>query len=148
MRWQSIVVLMALASSCCAGIVAAQTEGNPIKGKRLFQDRCAECHAISMDGSAQGPNLSSVIGRRSAAVVGFNYTKGLRKAKLTWNEATLNKYLADPGALVPGTAMQLRVTDAEERKDLIAFLRTRVGPAIQPAHTNNPTPPSTFDSNR
>jgi len=137
---QAIVIF--LLSICATGAAYGQAApGNPLKGKSLFQERCSVCHAISMDGSAQGPNLSGVVGRPSAAVQGFSYTRELRDAKLIWNEATLDKYLANPGGLVPGTMMAVAVPDADERRSLIAFLRTVQGPAIQPARTNAATTP-------
>jgi len=64
-----------------------------------------------------------VVGRPVASVDGFPYSKALSSQKFVWDEATLDKWLADPPVLVPGTAMGIRVRSAEDRADIIAYLR-------------------------
>src|SRR5262245_8043380 len=133
-------LIVALAVASLTPSVLAQ---DVAKGRELFQDRCAVCHAISMDGAAQGPNLSSVVGRAAGAVPNFSYTKELRDSKLVWNTSNLDKYLENPSALVPGTQMPIMVPSASERQNLIAFLGTVRGAAIQPAITNARVMPPT-----
>ena len=98
-----------------------------MRGMRAFQ-RCYACHSISPNESAdlQGPTLYQVVGRRAAAVTGFDYSEAM-KAKaasgLVWDAETLDRYIADPEEVVPGTRMRVPpLRDAQERADIIAYL--------------------------
>jgi glucose/arabinose dehydrogenase/cytochrome c2 len=97
----------------------ASYEPNP--GEALFLRRCALCHPTD-EHSAQGPGLGGVLGRKAAAARGFGYSRALRDSGLTWDRATLDRFLASPSQVVPGTAMPLAVPDAAERRDLLDFL--------------------------
>jgi cytochrome c len=66
----------------------------PPSGKEVFERRCTGCH--SLDHDKEGPRLRGVYGRRSAAAPAFDYSESLRKARLQWDEATLDKWLAVP----------------------------------------------------
>jgi len=68
-----------------------------------------------------------VVGRPVASVDGFRYSKALAAQSFIWDEATLDKWLENPPALVPGTAMGIRVRSAEDRADIIAYLRQEAG---------------------
>ena len=92
------------------------------RGERIFAQRCAVCHATT-DRAAQGPGLGGVVGRRAAATP-FGYTRALRDAGLTWDAATLDRFLAAPGALVPGTSMPLALPDDTERRAVVDYLTT------------------------
>ena len=69
-----------------------------------------------------------VYGRKAASVPDFGYSGGLRKADIRWTDATLDRWLTDPGAMVPDTDMEFQVSDAEERKALIAYLKSLGNP--------------------
>jgi cytochrome c len=72
-----------------------------------------------------GPTLFGVIGRRPGSVPGFNYTTDHKKLDVTWDAATLDKYLANPRAMVPDTSMiYAGLKNDAERADLIAYLET------------------------
>ncbi|MEX2648247.1 MAG: cytochrome c family protein [Alphaproteobacteria bacterium] len=93
-------------------------------GRTLFKRHCAVCHVIRDDGrSSFGPNLAGVMGRTSGTVEGYPYSDALRASGLVWSEATLEPWIADPSALVPGTAMKFRgLADRDERTALLAYL--------------------------
>ena len=97
------------------------TEGDALRGKDVFEKRCTGCHAMEQD--REGPRLRGVFGRNSGSVPGFDYSPALQNAHIVWNEATLEKWLADPDALVPGNAMDFHVAKPQERRDLIRFLK-------------------------
>jgi cytochrome c len=99
----------------------ALTEGDAMRGKEIFEKRCTGCHAMEQD--REGPRLRGVFGRTSGAVAGFDYSPALAKAHIVWNETTLEQWLADPDALVPGNNMEFHVAKPQERQDLIRFLR-------------------------
>jgi glucose/arabinose dehydrogenase/mono/diheme cytochrome c family protein len=113
---------------------AASSE-NIAHGKAVFQPMCAVCHTTAPGGvSAQGPNLAGVLGRRAASLPRFGYTKALSESKLTWDEATLDRFLANPTGTVPGTNMVVGVPNPQDRRDIIAFLSTlEAGPDTAPA---------------
>jgi len=95
--------------------------GDPVRGQEVFEKRCAGCHSMTKD--REGPRLAGVHGRTSGAVPGFPYSVELKKAAIVWDDASLERWLADPDAMVPGNNMDFRVVKPQERKDLIAFLR-------------------------
>jgi cytochrome c len=90
-------------------------------GKDVFEARCAGCHALDRD--KEGPRLAGVYGRAAASVPSFQYSDALAKSKITWNEETLDKWLTDPEELVPDNDMAFRVTNSEERRNIIEFLK-------------------------
>jgi cytochrome c len=114
------VVLM-LAACHSSGESTSAAAANP--GELLFQQRCALCHSTGTR-NGQGPGLAGVVGRPAASAPGFQYTKALRESGLTWDEATLDKFLASPFTLVRGTMMSVATPDAGERKQLIDYLAT------------------------
>jgi len=86
--------------------------------------QCADCHSPG-DNDGVGPGLKGLVGRRAGTVAGFKYSDALAKSGLVWDEATLDRFLLNPKAAVPGTSMDFPgVTDAKERADLIAYLKT------------------------
>lgn len=91
-------------------------------GKELFT-ACAACHTERPD--ASGPSLKGVVGRKSAALEDFHYSNAMKRADLTWDEATLREYLRDPQAKVKGTRMPFsgfpNPTDVD---DVVAYLVT------------------------
>jgi cytochrome c len=95
--------------------------GDAARGKAVFEKRCTGCHAMEAD--REGPRLAGVFGRKAGGVPGFTYSAGLKSSGLTWTEATLDKWLSDPDMAVPDNNMSFSVPKAEERRDLIAYLK-------------------------
>ena len=95
--------------------------GDAARGKAVFEKRCTGCHATEVD--REGPRLGGVFGRKAGSVPGFVYSAGLKNSGLTWTDATLEKWLSDPDLMVPDNNMSFSVPKAEERRDLIAFLK-------------------------
>jgi cytochrome c len=91
-------------------------------GRELFARRCSGCHGL--DSNKEGPRLRGVYGRKAASVSGFGYSEALQKADIRWDDATLDRWLEDPGAMAPETDMAFRVYDGEERKALVAYLKS------------------------
>ncbi|MGH3804024.1 MAG: c-type cytochrome, partial [Pseudonocardiaceae bacterium] len=94
-------------------------------GKTFFRGQCALCHSAEPgdNGGAQGPNLHGVFGREAASDSQFGYTAALKKAHLTWDGATLGRFLTAPTTVVPGSAMVIPVPKAEDRENLIAYFQ-------------------------
>jgi cytochrome c len=91
------------------------------RGRALYEQRCAACHSI--DANRIGPKHRGVVGRRSGSVPNFAYTTAFRRLNVTWSEANLDRWLANPIAMAPGTAMGFRVSSAQDRTDIIAYLQ-------------------------
>jgi len=101
----------------------AQAASGNLHGRLLFL-RCASCHDISDTASAKlGPNLKGVYGRPSGSLPGYTYSPAMKQAHLVWNEATLDRWLTRPNALVPGTAMAFAgLPSAPDRRAIIMYL--------------------------
>lgn len=91
-------------------------------GRDLFVRRCSGCHAVELN--KEGPALRGVYGRKPGSATGFAYSDSLKKVDAHWDDATLDRWLADPEALAPETDMAFRVADAADRKAIIAYLKT------------------------
>lgn len=98
---------------------------DPAKGKVLFEKRCTGCHNLDRD--LEGPRLRGVYGRKAGSVAGYKYSDALHHAEVTWDEATLDKWLTDPDALIPDNDMEFHVAKADERAGIIAYLRQSSG---------------------
>lgn len=111
---------------------SSSADGNAAKGRRTFAAQCASCHATTAENRLTGPALLGVIGRTAGTLDGYAFSEAMKKSALTWDTATLDKYLAAPTQLVPGSTMTVAVTAPAARADLIAFLNT-LKPAPAPA---------------
>jgi cytochrome c len=100
----------------------APAPGDAAHGAEVYQD-CMICH--SLDKNEIGPRHRDVFGRQAGTVPDYNYSAALKASNLVWNETTLDQWLTDPQALVPGTKMTFSVDDAQDRADVIAFLREK-----------------------
>lgn len=106
--------------------------GNVENGQRLF-NQCRACHTVNEGGrNGVGPNLYRVVGRPAGTIAGFNYSPNLREkasAGLTWDEATLRNYLANPKELLPQGRMAFPGFGANQQNisDVIAYLRQQGG---------------------
>lgn len=87
--------------------------------------QCAVCHKTKPGETGIGPTLANVFGSKAGHVNGFKYSEAMLESGLTWNQGTLDRFLADPKAVVPGTTMTFGgVKDAAKRAEIIAYLKT------------------------
>src|SRR5688500_7813142 len=88
-------------------------------------NQCAACHSTERGEHGIGPSLAGVFGRRAGTVPGFEFSQAMKESGLTWNQAGLDRYLADPRGVVPGTTMAYNgVKDAAQRQAVINYLKT------------------------
>lgn len=115
------VALMLLAGST----VASYAAGDAKAGAEVFK-RCAVCHTYQKGGGdGLGPNLYGVVGRKAASRPGFAYSGPLKRSGLTWNDATLTKWVAGPARVVPGTKMSFAgLSSKKQQQDVVAYLDT------------------------
>lgn len=111
----------------------ASAEGDAAKGKESFTAKCGICHQVGPGAqNLIGPELNGVVGRKAASVADFAmYSAGMKKLGadgFTWTEANLDKWIADPKAMIPDSPMALAFPgdpDAADRANVIAFLKTQ-----------------------
>ena len=97
--------------------------GDPARGAQVYEAKCGACH--SLDANRIGPKHRGVFGRKAGAVPDFSYTRALKRSGIVWNAQTLDRWLQGPTLMVPGTAMGFRLPSAQERADVIAYLKSQ-----------------------
>jgi cytochrome c len=111
--------MLLLAAAACTWAQAAPASA--VRGEAVYA-RCAACHALAQN--RVGPKHCGLFGRMSGSLPNFEYSAAMKQAHIVWNTQTLDRFLASPLKMVPGTAMTYDgVSDAAERADLIAYLR-------------------------
>jgi cytochrome c len=105
---------------------SARADGDPIRGKVAFA-QCSGCHATTLQDKL-GPHLSGVFGRTAGAVPGFHYSKAMGSSSIVWNEQALDAFLAAPAKMLPGTSMPIALRSAQDRADIIAYLKSLTHP--------------------
>jgi cytochrome c len=106
-----------------AALPAPLNEASYANGARVFA-QCRSCHVIEAGaGNRVGPNLHGVFGRKAAQAASFRYSPAMQSSGLTWDQPTLDRYLENPRAAVPGGIMVFAgVRKPEDRRDLVAYL--------------------------
>lgn len=109
---------MLVATAFTSHVCGADVE----KGKAVFE-QCAACHSLDGTGDYDGPTLKGVIGRRAGSLEDYRYSAAMKRSDVVWDAATIDKYVADPQAFIPGNRMAFAgISDKTQREDLIAFL--------------------------
>jgi len=112
-----------LAAAFVASPALAQDKAK--QGETIFKRTCAACHTVEPGKNRIGPSLAGVVGRKAGSAEGFKYSDPMAKSGITWNEDSLNKYLTDPKATVPGNKMAFAgLKKDDERKAVIDYLET------------------------
>ena len=96
--------------------------GDPDRGEHIYE-ACMDCH--SLDKNDVGPRHRGVFGRKAGSLPDYAYSDALKSSNLVWNEETLDKWLTDPQAFVPGAKMFFHLPNPQDRADVIAFLKER-----------------------
>src|SRR5215813_14445690 len=109
----------------CITAAAPAAAGDAVHGKELYESRCGACH--SLDANRVGPAHRGVYGRTAGTAPNFNYSTAVKESGVVWEETTLDAWLTNPQALIPGQRMNFRVAAAEDRADIIAYLRQQSG---------------------
>ena len=105
-----------------AALSASQAQAQASQGETLFKQQCGTCHTIAPGAPKMGPPLKGMVGRKAGTVAGFAYSPALKASGITWSADSLDKYLAKPTALVPGTKMIVGMPDATKRAAVVAYL--------------------------
>jgi cytochrome c len=100
----------------------AQADGDAEKGKKVFA-KCKACHEASVEKNKVGPHLKGLFGRAAGSLEGYAYSDAMKASGITWDEESLEAYLKDPKALVPGGKMVFAGLKKEDDiEDILAYL--------------------------
>jgi cytochrome c len=113
------VLAAALATSS-----AAIAGGDAQAGKGVFATHCAACHAPSPGQNKIGPSLAGIIGSKSGSVPGFNFSPAMKNANVTWDDASLDKFLTNPTGFIHGGRMFVSLPNSTDRDNVVAYLST------------------------
>jgi cytochrome c len=115
-------ILMAL----FAGGVSAAPALAQDNGQTAFNNSCRTCHTMKEGDNRQGPSLAHVVGRKAGSLPDFNYSSSMKQSGITWDETTLDRFIADPEQVVHGNAMKPYggIADAAQRKTILDFLKS------------------------
>ena len=111
------------AAALLATAGAVHADGDADRGAKRFEE-CAACHTIDRNASSVGPSLYGVFERQAGQLVDFRYSPALKRSGITWTAQTIDRFIADPQAVVPANRLPYAgLPDAGGRADLIAFLQ-------------------------
>lgn len=118
-------IILGVAAAMVLMSGSALAAGDAAAGATTFK-QCAACHPVKAgEKRATGPNLVGVVGRAAGTGADYAFSEAMKGSKLTWDEATLSTYLADPKAKVPGTKMAFPgLKKPEDVANVIAYLGT------------------------
>lgn len=93
-------------------------------GQTAFNNACRTCHTMKEGDHRQGPSLAGIVGRKAGSQPGFNYSSSMKQSGITWDEATLDRFIANPDEVVSGNTMKPYggITDTALRKTIVEFL--------------------------
>src|SRR2546428_626595 len=129
--------------SCSAALVCCVTFAVAVsaraadveKGKAIFE-KCAACHSLEAGKNEDAPSLRGVFGRKIASVEEYRYSAAMKRSDVVWNASTLDTFIEDPQAFIPGNRMPFDgLKDKSEREDLLAYLELATKTAVNSGET-------------
>jgi cytochrome c len=117
-----LAAFVAISASAAGGAARA---ADAAAGQAVFKSQCGICHSVQAGRNMIGPSLAGIVGRKAGQEPNFHYSPANKGSGITWDEATLDRYLTNPQTVVPHTTMTYAgLKDATKRADLIAYLAT------------------------
>ena len=120
MEEQRILVLALLGSLASAPALAQDN------GQAAFNNACRTCHTMKKGDNRLGPSLAGVFGRKAGSLSGYIYSSSMRQSGITWDAASLDRFIADPDLVVHGNNMKPfgGLRDAAQRRAIVEFLKS------------------------
>jgi cytochrome c len=116
--------------AACAGLfiwsslllaAVAHADDQLTRAEQLYHERCGACHSLDEHGA--GPKHRGLLGRRAGTQSGFDYSAALVASNVVWSPQTLERWIADPNALIPGNKMIVQLAnDPADRAAIVAYL--------------------------
>lgn len=121
MSVRNAIVMLALLPLAQA---QAQSDGD---GQLLFNNACRTCHTVKDGDNRLGPNLHALIGRKAGSLGNYGYSESMAKSGVTWDKATLDRFIANPDAVISGNNMKPYggISSAQDRAKIIAYLEAQ-----------------------
>ena len=121
---QSGAIALCVASLLLSVAMAARADGDAAAGRKIYQNKCLSCHGDAKTKGTLGPSLVGIIGRHASDPAEGMTSRAMSEANFVWTEAVLDEYLAGPSNKVHGTIMPIGISNAQDRADLIAYIKT------------------------
>jgi cytochrome c len=120
------IFLIATALALSTAFAQAAAAADAASGEQVYNNNCRTCHSWKKDDNRLGPNLHGIIGRKAGSANGFAYSKSMMNAGITWDEATLDKFITNPDSVIANNNMKpfTGIADAATRKQIIDFLKS------------------------
>jgi cytochrome c len=120
--------IMATTLAVCAGLLrftVGMSAAPQDDGRVAFNNSCRTCHSLKADDNRLGPSLHGIVGAKAGQSTGYAYSQSLRQSGVTWNEATLERWIENPEAVIPNNNMKpySGLADAAVRKKIVEFLK-------------------------
>ena len=118
------IACVLLSSSASAQTPAAQG-ADAAAGQQAFNNACRTCHTVKDGDNRQGPSLYKIVGRKAGSLPGYSYSSAMKQAGFVWDADKLDRFIANPDAIVSGNNMKpfSGVAPADDRARIIAFLQ-------------------------
>ena len=117
---------LALSVVALLATVVAARAADP---QMAFNNACRTCHSMKEGDNRLGPSLAGVVGRKAGSLAGFAFSPSMQNSGITWDEATLDKFIANPDQVVNGNKMKPfgGISDAGQRGEIVAYLKSISG---------------------
>jgi cytochrome c len=136
------IVFVAVISGSLIWNSGQAAQGNPQRGAQVFR-ACMACHSLVSDRNMTGPSLAALWGRKAGSLKSFpRYSDALKSSGVVWDAKTLDEWLKNPQAFIPGNEMTFPgIPNDRQRADLIAFLEVNTRPGSSPSAAERGRPP-------
>lgn len=119
-----VAIGLSVASFLIVVAIPARADGDAAAGRKIYQNKCLSCHGDAKTKGTLGPSLVGLIGRKASDPGDGTKSRAMSEANFVWTEAVLDEYLAAPSTKVHGTIMPIGISRAQDRADLIAYIKT------------------------
>jgi cytochrome c len=129
---RSYAFLRVISGAVCSAYVmlsvssSVSQEGDVASGQLVFNNACRTCHTTKEGDNRLGPNLYKIVGRKAGSLQNYGYSSAMKGADFAWDEAKLNRFIADPEQVVPGNNMKpfSGLASADDRAKVVGFLQS------------------------
>lgn len=121
-----IVVVPGLAAFLTAGVAMPSFAAE--SAPAAFNNHCRTCHSVKEGDNRLGPSLHNIYGAKAGASSAYaNYSQGMKSSGVTWDEATLDKFIENPDQVIPNNNMKpyKGIGDQAVRKQIVDFLKSQ-----------------------